>query len=130
MSTYLERLKMLDRQKHLPEQPSKPSKAPFEGFESRRPESVSPARVPFEGFEGERSERISPPSRSDERVSAVAYNHARLQREADRRNAEAARSHSTDRFCRCGHLATFAWPDDAGRDVWICAECLPTRGRA
>lgn len=130
MSTYLERLKMLDRQKHLPEQPSKPSKAPSEGFESGQPQNVSSARVPFEGFEGELGEHILPPSRSDGRVSAVVYDPARLQREADRRNAEAARSHSTDRFCRCGHLATFAWPDDTGRDVWICAECLPTRGRA
>lgn len=61
---------------------------------------------------------------------AVAYDRARLQRKADRRNAEAVRNHSTDRFCRCGHLATFAWPGDNGRDVWICHECAPTRGVA
>ena len=61
---------------------------------------------------------------------AAAYDPGRLQREADRRNAEAARNHSTDRFCRCGHLATFSWSGNDGRDVWICAECLPTRGRA
>ena len=76
------------------------------------------------------SEKISPRAETANRKSAVVYDPARLQREADRRNAEAARSHSTDRFCRCGHLATFAWSDDAGRNVWICAECLPTRGRA
>ena len=66
----------------------------------------------------------------DELRAECAYDPARLQREADRRNAEAARNHSTDRFCRCGHLATFAWPGDDGRDVWICDECAPTRGRA
>jgi hypothetical protein len=58
------------------------------------------------------------------------YDPAHLQREADRRNATAARQGKTDRFCRCGHLATFAWPGDYGRDVWMCGECLPTRGRA
>lgn len=59
-----------------------------------------------------------------------AYDRERLQRDADRRNAEAARDHSTDRFCRCSHLATFAWPDHDGRQVWTCNECAPTRGRA
>lgn len=58
------------------------------------------------------------------------YDPARLQREADRRNAAAARDGITDRFCRCGHLAEFAWLDDDGRDVWICGKCLPTRARA
>lgn len=58
------------------------------------------------------------------------YDPERLQREADRRNAEAARNRSTDRYCRCGHLATFAWPGDDGRPVWICDECAPTRGVA
>lgn len=58
------------------------------------------------------------------------YDPARLQRDADRRNAAAARERITDRVCRCGHLATFAWPGNDGRDAWICAECLPTRGRA
>lgn len=58
------------------------------------------------------------------------YDPARLQREADSRNAAAARDGITDRFCRCGHLAEFAWLGDDGRDVWICGECLPVRGRA
>lgn len=51
------------------------------------------------------------------------------QREAGRRNAEAARNYSTDRYCRCGHLAEYAWPGNDGREVWICHECAPTRGR-
>lgn len=58
------------------------------------------------------------------------FDPARLQREADRRNAATLRARLTDRFCRCGHLAEFAWLGDDGRDVWICGECLPTRGRA
>jgi hypothetical protein len=58
------------------------------------------------------------------------YDPAHLQREADRRNATAARQGITDRFCRCGHRAQFAWPGDNGRDLWICDECAPTRGRA
>jgi hypothetical protein len=61
---------------------------------------------------------------------AAAYDPARLQREADRRNRKAASDGVTDRFCRCGHLATFAWPGDNGRDVWVCHECAPTRGCA
>lgn len=52
------------------------------------------------------------------------------QREADRRNADAVRAHSTDRFCACGALATFAWPDEDGREVWRCVECTPAWGRA
>jgi hypothetical protein len=44
------------------------------------------------------------------------------QRAADRRNAEAVRTHSTDRYCGCGALATFAWPDDDGREVWRLSE--------
>jgi hypothetical protein len=58
------------------------------------------------------------------------YDPVHLQREAYRRNAKAAREGITDRFCGCGHLATFAWPGDDGRDVWMCGECIPTRGRA
>lgn len=36
----------------------------------------------------------------------------------------------TDRFCRCGLMATFAYPDSAGRDIWRCLECLDAYGRA
>lgn len=50
------------------------------------------------------------------------YDPVGLQRAADERNADAARNHSTDRFCRCGRLATFAWRHD-GCDVWRCLEC-------
>jgi hypothetical protein len=52
------------------------------------------------------------------------------QREADRCNAEARATGLTDRFCACGALATLAWPDDDGRDVWRCLKCGPVRGRA
>ena len=52
------------------------------------------------------------------------------QRAADRRNAEAVRAGLTDRYCACGALATFAWPDDDGRAAWRCLECGPVRGRA
>ncbi len=63
-------------------------------------------------------------------ASATLYDPARLQREADRRNAAAARNYLTDRFCRCGRLAPFAWLGDDGREVWRCVECAPARGRA
>ncbi len=66
----------------------------------------------------------------DELRAECAYDPARLQREADRRNATAARERITDRFCRCGHLAPFAWLGDDGREVWRCVECAPARGRA
>ncbi|WP_292533818.1 hypothetical protein [Methylocystis sp.] len=66
----------------------------------------------------------------DELRAESAYDPARLQCEADRHSAEAAHAGLTDRFCRCRRLATFAWPDDDGREVWRCLECTPTRGRA
>jgi hypothetical protein len=99
---------------------------------------VSPAgRLACRG-PAETLERLKPAlvERRDELLAelrseaAVAYNPERLRREADRRNATAARNGITDRFCRCGHLAEFAWLDDAGRDVWRCVECTPTWGRA
>ncbi|WP_292529441.1 hypothetical protein [Methylocystis sp.] len=52
------------------------------------------------------------------------------QRQAGRQNAEAARNRSTDKFCACGRLATFAWPGVDGRPVWTCDECAPAWGRA
>lgn len=66
----------------------------------------------------------------DELRAESAYDPARLQREADRRNAVAFRAGLTDSFCRCGHSAEFEWLSDDGRSVWICAECAPTRGVA
>ena len=33
----------------------------------------------------------------------------------------------TDHWCACGRLATFAYPNSAGRDVW---HCLDAYGRA
>jgi hypothetical protein len=35
---------------------------------------------------------------------------ARLQAEADRQNEKAVRERSTDRWCACGRLASYAWP--------------------
>lgn len=52
------------------------------------------------------------------------------QAEADRRNAEAVRNGSTDRYCACGALATFGCPSHDGRPVWRCLECCPAEGRA
>lgn len=73
----------------------------------------------------------TPPSTTAKTAKTIPlFDPVALQRAADRRNAEAARNHLTDRFCRCGHLAEFAWPGDDGRDVWICQECAPTRGRS
>ncbi len=100
--------------------------------------SVSPAGKLACRGPAETLERLKPTlaERRDELIAelrsevAAAYDPVGLQREADRRNAVAARQGITDRFCRCGHLATFAWPDDAGRDVWRCVECTPTWGRA
>jgi hypothetical protein len=106
MSRYLDRLKALAGEKHYPERPSKPSKGGYDGFD---------------GSQGGRFSRATP---------IPTYDPDRLQAQVDRRNREAASNHSTDRSCRCGHLATFAWLGDDGGSVWICAECLPTRGRA
>lgn len=67
---------------------------------------------------------------TDAAAPVQTYDPVRLQREADRRNREAASRGETDRFCSCGRLAALAWPDDHGRDVWRCVECTPTWGRA
>jgi hypothetical protein len=53
-----------------------------------------------------------------------------LQREANRHNVAAMRDGLTDRFCSCGSLATFAWPDADGREVWRCLDCALVRGKA
>ena len=60
----------------------------------------------------------------------VGYDLVTLQREADRRNARADREHSTARWCACGRLASLAWPDRYGREIWRCLECGPVEGRA
>ncbi|WP_036286918.1 hypothetical protein [Methylosinus sp. PW1] len=54
-----------------------------------------------------------------------AYDPARLQREADRRNAAAVRAGTGERWCACRRFATFAYPHPRGRDVWRCTECGP-----
>jgi hypothetical protein len=112
---YLDRLRALDAKRHLPEQPSKPSKAPFEAFEGGLSKCFSPK---FDA-QGAPAEFVAP-----------AFDRARLQVEADRRNAEAVRNGSTDRWCACGSRATFAWPDGRRRDVWRCLDCGPVKGEA
>lgn len=67
----------------------------------------------------------NPPALRD---GSPAFDEVRLQREADRRNATAMRAHSTDRWCACGQLATFAWPTGRGRENWRCLECAPVTG--
>lgn len=119
MSKYLDRLHALENGKNAYiGNPQKPQK-PFEPFEGRQDGRFSVPRPPSEGFEG-----------SESRAFSASYDPARLQHEADRRNAAAARNYLTDRFCRCGHLAPFAWLGDDGREVWRCVECAPARGRA
>ncbi|PWB83997.1 MAG: hypothetical protein C3F11_03660 [Methylocystaceae bacterium] len=61
---------------------------------------------------------------------APTFDLERLQREADRKNIEATGKGSTDRWCSCGRLATFAYPSARGRNVWRCIECTPTEGKA
>lgn len=62
--------------------------------------------------------------------SPALYSIIALQREADRRNAQAARNGLTDRWCACGRLARLAWPEGNRREVWRCDDCAPTVGRA
>jgi hypothetical protein len=48
-----------------------------------------------------------------------------------RRNEEARRAGSTDRWCeRCGDYASNAWPAENGRERWLCTACAPTAGEA
>jgi len=53
-----------------------------------------------------------------------------LQRRADARNDAARRAKLTDRFCRCGGLAGFAWPQDGRHEVWLCLACTTKAGTA
>ena len=50
---------------------------------------------------------------------------ALLQAVADKRNETARRAKRTDRWCRCGRLAEFAWPLEGRREVWSCLGCAP-----
>jgi hypothetical protein len=63
-------------------------------------------------------------------TAALAFDPTRLQREADRRNADAARMGFTDRWCACGRLASYAWPGGRRRETWRCLDCGPVRGEA
>ena len=53
-----------------------------------------------------------------------------LQAEADKRNMKAQSDHLTDRYCRCGRLAEYAWPLEGRREMWRCVDCYPVKGRA
>jgi hypothetical protein len=114
MSKYLDRLRALDSKKHILWQPSKPSKAPLEPFEGTLEECLSP-KLDFK------------PAPT---ITAPAFDPVALQRAADRRNIIATHEHSTDRWCACGRLASYAWSDDCGRDVWRCLDCGPVKGEA
>jgi hypothetical protein len=113
--SYLDRLRALDAEKHLPEQPSKPSKAPFDPFEGSLSKCFSPK------FEAQRApaEFVTP-----------AFDRGRLQADADRRNEKAVRERLTDRWCTCGARATFAWPRGLRCEIWRCRDCGPVRGEA
>jgi hypothetical protein len=121
----------------VPFQPSVPTSSNME-FQHETPVVPTVPTVPTHEVRGKResgisSESVSEPALEPSRNGLPAtslYDPEALQAGTDRRNAAAAREGITDRFCRCGHLATFAWPGDDGRDVWMCGECLPTRGRA
>lgn len=120
-----------------PFQPSVPTRSNME-FQHETPVVPTVPTVPTHEVRGKResgfssesmSERALEPSRNGLPVTSL-YDPEALQVEADRRNATAIRDRITDRYCRCGHLATFAWPDDRGRDTWCCVECTPAWGRA
>jgi hypothetical protein len=64
-----------------------------------------------------------------EAAAKPAYDPDRLQREANQRNAQAARDGLTDRWCACGWPATFACRQ-GNREAWKCRECGPTGGTA
>ncbi|CAJ0876696.1 hypothetical protein AMST5_02809 [freshwater sediment metagenome] len=124
MTIYLARLKALTREKHIPQLPSKGSKAPFEGEARSSIDPPLPSKAPFEPFEGSQSKGVS-------RIAPEGvFDAGKLQGEADRRNLTALREGITDRWCRCGRLARLAWPEGNRREVWRCDDCAPTAGEA
>ena len=112
---YLDRLRALDAKKHLPEQPTKPSKGPSEPFEGGPSKCFSPK------FEAQHAPA---------EFVTQAFDLAARQREADRQNERAVRERLTDRWCACGARATFAWPGGRRPEVWRCLDCGPARGEA
>lgn len=91
----------------------------------------------FEGFEGgvtgvfaKKNPSGEPGAAAADEARAPLLDPKHLQREADRRNADTVRAHSTDRWCACGQLATFARPTGPGRENWRCLECVPMQGSA
>jgi hypothetical protein len=95
--------------------------------------SVSFVSSVSEGFREKKSEPSAVEIRREVALSPVAplaHNPGRLQAEADWRNEKAAREHSTDRWCTCGQLASYAWPDGRRREIWRCLDCGPVKGEA
>ena len=64
------------------------------------------------------------------RGTSGTFNWVLLQTEADKRNINAQHNRLTDRYCRCGRLAEYAWPLDRRREIWRCNWCLDTSGKA
>lgn len=116
MSKYLDRLRALSDEKRIPEQLPKLPKGAFGSNGSIPSECFCPTRP--KGKVGESAD-----------ATHSMFDSARLQREADRRNAVAMRDGTTDRWCVCGRLATLAWPDGEWREVWRCDDCASTAGR-
>ena len=95
--------------------------------------SVSFVSSVSEGFREKKSEPSAVEIRREVASLSLApltLNTARLQAEADRRNERAARERLTDRWCACGQLASYAWPDGRRREIWRCLDCGPVRGEA
>ncbi len=104
MSGYLARLKALTREKHIPQLPSKTSKAPFE---------------PFEGSHGERFPEIAPAGVFDSETSKIGSGGCPTIREMHR--------------CACGEvgiIATGWYLHSPEKARWYCGECYRTEGRA
>ena len=64
------------------------------------------------------------------RGTSGTVNWVLLQAEADKRNINAQHERLTDRYCRCGRLAEYAWPMDGRREMWRCVDCYPVKGHA
>jgi hypothetical protein len=71
-------------------------------------------------FDADRARRPDKPDGSDNSDMSDRSVSWKLQREADRRNAQALRTGITDRWCACGGLARLAWLEGARREVWRC----------
>ena len=72
-------------------------------------------------------ELLTPPAAAvDLRTDEVRL---QIRRNAERRNAEAIRARTTDRFCTiCGGYAAAEWPLSRFRAEWRCPRCAPIDG--